>query len=114
MSNQADERVVSLLRRLSEASSVPEEVVLEQALKLWAAERELDAEAPHQTEERSCAIALPLGSSEVWAYLPAYLMALTFTSCKATANADGIPCFERRFVNSQRPFRNDDRQRLGR
>ena len=72
MSIEADERVVSLLRRLSEASSVPEEVVLEQALKLWAAERELlvDAEAP-QTEERSCAIILPLGSSEVWAYLPA-------------------------------------------
>ena len=59
-------RVASLLQRLSEASSVPKEVVLEEALKLWAAARELDVEGAQNEEEPSCAVAYPLGSSEVY------------------------------------------------
>ena len=60
-------RVASLLGRLSEASSVPKEVVLEEALKLWAAARELDVEGPRNDEEPlSCDVAYPLGSSEVY------------------------------------------------
>ena len=62
-----NKRVASLLERLSEASSVPKEVVLEEALKLWAAARELDVEGPQNDEEpMSCDVAYPLGSSEVY------------------------------------------------
>ena len=62
-----NKRVASLLERLSEASSVPKEVVLEEALKLWAAARELDVEGPQTIEEpMSYDVAYPLGSSEVY------------------------------------------------
>ena len=62
-----NKRVASLLERLSEASSVPKEVVLEEALKLWAAARELDLEGPQNDEEPMiCAVTCPLGTSEVY------------------------------------------------
>ena len=62
-----NKRVASLLERLSEASSVPKEVVLEEALKLWAAARELDVEGPQNDEDpMSCAVSYPLGTSEVY------------------------------------------------
>ena len=80
---ETNQRDVSFLQRLSEATSVPQEVVLEQALKLWAAARELDVEGP-QNEEPSCAVVFPLGISEVYSYLA--------VSTGTVAHRDDIIC----------------------